>query len=156
MSQLVVDAGCSSAFVRSFGQKKQDKARIGTYSRPTPSPTRPCNEPDKNPPVIFLDPPMNRLDPQARPEVWHTVEQPASRGSTVLLTARYLDGAEHLDDRIAILLVTIASGIAYAACRLFLDMPREIFERSDSCPSRRPGCSGRTRSPHWQQTSFRS
>lgn len=64
VSQLVVDAGCSSAFVRSFGQKKQDKARIGTYSRPTPSPTRPCNEPDGNPPVIFLDPPTIRLDPR--------------------------------------------------------------------------------------------
>ena len=56
-----------------------------------------------NPPVIFLDEPTSGLDPQARLEVWNTVRQLAGRGTTVLLTTQYLDEAEHLADRIAIL-----------------------------------------------------
>ena len=56
-----------------------------------------------NPPVIFLDEPTTGLDPQARIEVWQTVKELAGRGTTVLLTTQYLDEAEHLADRIAIL-----------------------------------------------------
>jgi len=56
-----------------------------------------------NPPVIFLDEPTTGLDPQARIEVWQTVKQLAERGTTVLLTTQYLDEAEQLADRIAIL-----------------------------------------------------
>ncbi len=56
-----------------------------------------------NPPVIFLDEPTTGLDPQARIEVWQTVKQLASSGTTVLLTTQYLDEAEQLADRIAIL-----------------------------------------------------
>ncbi|WP_045729362.1 ABC transporter ATP-binding protein [Pseudarthrobacter chlorophenolicus] len=55
------------------------------------------------PPVIFLDEPTTGLDPQARLEVWQTVRQLAGQGTTVLLTTQYLDEAEHLADRIAIL-----------------------------------------------------
>ncbi len=56
-----------------------------------------------NPPVIFLDEPTTGLDPQARIEVWQTVRQLADGGTTVLLTTQYLDEAEQLADRIAIL-----------------------------------------------------
>ena len=56
-----------------------------------------------NPPVIFLDEPTTGLDPQARVEVWRTVRELAERGTTVLLTTQYLDEAEQLADRIAIL-----------------------------------------------------
>ncbi|MCY1673772.1 ATP-binding cassette domain-containing protein [Pseudarthrobacter sp. SL88] len=56
-----------------------------------------------NPPVIFLDEPTTGLDPQARLEVWQTVRQLAGQGTTVLLTTQYLDEAEQLADRIAIL-----------------------------------------------------
>jgi ABC-2 type transport system ATP-binding protein len=56
-----------------------------------------------NPPVIFLDEPTTGLDPQARIEVWQTVKQLAANGTTVLLTTQYLDEAEQLADRIAIL-----------------------------------------------------
>jgi ABC-2 type transport system ATP-binding protein len=56
-----------------------------------------------NPPVIFLDEPTTGLDPQARIEVWNSVKQLARQGTTVLLTTQYLDEAEHLADRIAIL-----------------------------------------------------
>ncbi|WP_194420502.1 ABC transporter ATP-binding protein [Microbacterium abyssi] len=56
-----------------------------------------------NPPIIFLDEPTTGLDPQARIEVWQTVKELANAGTTVLLTTQYLDEAEQLADRIAIL-----------------------------------------------------
>ncbi|MGA7148394.1 MAG: ATP-binding cassette domain-containing protein [Microbacterium sp.] len=56
-----------------------------------------------NPPVIFLDEPTTGLDPQGRIEVWQTIKELADGGTTVLLTTQYLDEAEQLADRIAIL-----------------------------------------------------
>ena len=56
-----------------------------------------------NPPVIFLDEPTTGLDPQGRIEVWAAVKDLAARGTTVLLTTQYLEEAEQLADRIAIL-----------------------------------------------------
>ena len=55
------------------------------------------------PAVVFLDEPTTGLDPQARIDVWRTVKGLAESGTTVLLTTQYLDEAEHLADRIAIL-----------------------------------------------------
>ena len=56
-----------------------------------------------NPQVIFLDEPTTGLDPEARIEVWRAVKELAEHGTTVLLTTHYLDEAEQLADRIAIL-----------------------------------------------------
>jgi ABC-2 type transport system ATP-binding protein len=56
-----------------------------------------------NPQVSFLDEPTTGLDPQARIEVWQVVKELAEYGTTVLLTTQYLDEAEQLADRIAIL-----------------------------------------------------
>ncbi|MDE3722732.1 ATP-binding cassette domain-containing protein [Nocardiopsis sp. N85] len=56
-----------------------------------------------DPPIIFLDEPTTGLDPQARIEVWRTVKELTENGTTVLLTTQYLDEAEQLADRIAIL-----------------------------------------------------
>jgi ABC-2 type transport system ATP-binding protein len=56
-----------------------------------------------NPQVIFLDEPTAGLDPQARIEVWRAVKELAEHGTTVLLTTQYLDEAEQLAGRIAIL-----------------------------------------------------
>ena len=53
--------------------------------------------------VIFLDEPTTGLDPEARIEVWQVVKELAKHGTTVLLTTQYLDEAEQLADRIAIL-----------------------------------------------------
>lgn len=56
-----------------------------------------------DPPVVFLDEPTTGLDPQARIEVWQAVAELARGGTTVLLTTQYLEEAEKLADRIAIL-----------------------------------------------------
>lgn len=56
-----------------------------------------------SPAVIYLDEPTTGLDPEARIEVWQVVKELADAGTTVLLTTQYLDEAEHLADRIAIL-----------------------------------------------------
>lgn len=55
------------------------------------------------PKVIFLDEPTTGLDPEARIEVWQVVKGLAEQGTTVLLTTQYLEEAEQLADRIAIL-----------------------------------------------------
>jgi ABC-2 type transport system ATP-binding protein len=55
------------------------------------------------PQIIFLDEPTTGLDPQARIEVWKTIKGLADNGTTVFLTTQYLDEAEQLADRIAIL-----------------------------------------------------
>ncbi len=53
--------------------------------------------------VIFLDEPTTGLDPEARLDVWNVISELAHQGTTILLTTQYLDEAEHLADRIAIL-----------------------------------------------------
>jgi ABC-2 type transport system ATP-binding protein len=56
-----------------------------------------------SPKVVFLDEPTTGLDPEARLEVWKTVKDLAESGVTVLLTTQYLEEAEQLADKIAIL-----------------------------------------------------
>ena len=56
-----------------------------------------------DPPVVFLDEPTTGLDPEARIEVWNEIQKLAGSGTTVLLTTQYLEEAEKLADRIAIL-----------------------------------------------------
>jgi len=53
--------------------------------------------------LIFLDEPTTGLDPEARIEVWRIVKDLADSGTTVFLTTQYLEEAEQLADRIAIL-----------------------------------------------------
>ncbi len=55
------------------------------------------------PKVIFLDEPTTGLDPEARIDVWKVIKDLADQGTTVLLTTQYLDEAEQLADRIAVL-----------------------------------------------------
>jgi len=56
-----------------------------------------------DPRLIVLDEPTTGLDPEARLEVWRTIRRLADGGTTVLLTTQYLEEAEELADRIAIL-----------------------------------------------------
>ena len=56
-----------------------------------------------NPPVLFLDEPTTGLDPRSRIDLWETIEGLVSEGTTVLLTTQYLDEADRLADRIAVI-----------------------------------------------------
>ncbi|GGF28380.1 ATP-binding cassette domain-containing protein [Subtercola lobariae] len=55
------------------------------------------------PPLIFLDEPTTGLDPRTRAQMWETIRDLVSSGSTVLLTTQYLDEADQLADRIAVI-----------------------------------------------------
>ncbi|MEO8104967.1 MAG: ABC transporter ATP-binding protein [Candidatus Saccharibacteria bacterium] len=56
-----------------------------------------------NPKVFFLDEPTTGLDPQARRNLWKLIRQVRDRGVTVIMTTHYLDEAELLCDRVAIM-----------------------------------------------------
>lgn len=56
-----------------------------------------------DPPVIFLDEPTTGLDPRSRLALWETIEGLVADGATVLLTTQYLDEADRLADRIAVI-----------------------------------------------------
>jgi ABC-2 type transport system ATP-binding protein len=55
------------------------------------------------PPVLFLDEPTTGLDPVSRMGLWETIEARVAEGTTVLLTTQYLDEADRLADRIAVI-----------------------------------------------------
>lgn len=55
------------------------------------------------PPLIFLDEPTTGLDPRTRSQMWNTIRRLVKSGSTVLLTTQYLDEADQLADRIAVI-----------------------------------------------------
>lgn len=83
------------------------------------------------PAVIFLDEPTTGLDPEGRLEVWKTVKELASSGVTILLTTQYLDEAEQLAGKIAILNEgkIIANGTLEELKKLFPPIEKEYIEK---------------------------
>ncbi len=55
-----------------------------------------------NPPVLFLDEPTTGLDPRARASLWDVISELVAEGTTVLLTTQYMEEADRLADRIAV------------------------------------------------------
>ena len=55
-----------------------------------------------DPKIIFLDEPTTGLDPQARRSLWELIRTIRSRGTTVIITTHYMDEAEYLCDRVAV------------------------------------------------------
>ncbi|MCR8641115.1 ATP-binding cassette domain-containing protein [Paenibacillus sp. N1-5-1-14] len=86
------------------------------------------------PQIIFLDEPTTGLDPEARIEVWKVVEELAKGGTTVFLTTQYLEEAEQLADRIAILHEgkIIANGTLSDLKKLFPAAKVEYIEKQPS------------------------
>jgi len=83
------------------------------------------------PAVIFLDEPTTGLDPEARLEVWKTVKELSENGTTILLTTQYLEEAEQLADKIAILHggKIIAVGTLGELKKLFPPVKKEYIEK---------------------------
>jgi len=83
------------------------------------------------PQLIFLDEPTTGLDPEGRIEVWNTVKELADNGTTVFLTTQYLEEAEQLADRIAILHEgrIIANGTLAELKKLFPPTKVEYVEK---------------------------
>lgn len=79
-----------------------------------------------NPEVLFLDEPTTGFDPEARREFWVLIDRLKSEGTTILLTTHYLDEAQYLADRVAV----IARGQIVAQ-----GTPESIGHRSDAVVS---------------------
>jgi len=81
-----------------------------------------------------LDEPTTGLDPEGRLEVWKTIRELASGGTTILLTTQYLEEAEQLADKIAILHggVIIAEGTLAQLKKLFPPAKVEYVEKQPS------------------------
>lgn len=84
--------------------------------------------------VLFLDEPTTGLDPEARIELWRIIRELAAAGRTIFLTTQYLEEAEYLADRIAILDKgkIIASGTLTELKRLFPAATVEYIEKQPS------------------------
>lgn len=81
------------------------------------------------PRIIFLDEPTTGLDPQARRSLWELVKNIRARGTTVIITTHYMDEAEYLCDRVAI----IDSGKIIA-----LDTPDKMIDKLIATGFERP------------------
>jgi len=72
----------------SGGQRRRLDVALGVIGRPR---------------VLFLDEPTTGFDPEARREFWTLIEELKAEGTTILLTTHYLDEAEYLADRVAVI-----------------------------------------------------
>ena len=93
----------SDALLARFDLSDASERRVATYSGGMRRRLDIAMSLIGDPAVLFLDEPTTGLDPQSRLETWRIVRELADRGTTVLLTTQYLDEAEQLADRIAIL-----------------------------------------------------
>lgn len=124
----------ASALLERFSLSEAADRRVATYSGGMRRRLDIAMSLIGDPPVVFLDEPTTGLDPQARLEVWQAVRELASGGATVLLTTQYLEEAEQLADRIAILHEgrIIANGELDELKRLLPPAKVEYIERQPS------------------------
>jgi ABC-2 type transport system ATP-binding protein len=87
-----------------------------------------------NPKIVFLDEPTTGLDPQARRSLWELVKEVRAQGTTVIITTHYMDEAEYLCDRVAI--IDAGKIVALATPdKLIDDLVTSGFERQKSLKS---------------------
>jgi len=89
--------------INRFGMSEAADRRVGTYAGGMKRRIDIAMSLVGKPKVIFLDEPTTGLDPEARLEVWKLVKELSAAGTTVFLTTQYLEEAEQLADKIAIL-----------------------------------------------------
>jgi ABC-2 type transport system ATP-binding protein len=104
--------------IREVGLEEKRGARVGTLSGGQKQRLAIACALVGDPELLFLDEPTTGLDPQSRRQVWDIVNSFKIRGRTVLLTTHYMDEAERLSDRVAVL----DHGKIIA-----LDTPRELI-----------------------------
>ncbi|MGN6751093.1 MAG: ABC transporter ATP-binding protein [Intrasporangium sp.] len=126
--------GTADELLTRFGLTEAAGRRVSTYSGGMRRRLDIAMSLIGNPPVLFLDEPTTGLDPQSRIEVWKTVRGLAGQGTTVLLTTQYLEEAEQLADRIAILHEgrIIAEGTLTELRQLFPPATVEYVEKQPS------------------------
>ncbi len=83
-----------------------------------------------DPDLLFLDEPTSGFDPSARREAWHVVKSLAALGKTILLTTHYMDEAQYLADRVAV----IAAGQIVAEGPPATLGHRDLAWRADQVP----------------------
>ncbi|EAH3479188.1 ATP-binding cassette domain-containing protein [Listeria monocytogenes] len=117
-----------------FGLEKATDRRADTYSGGMTRRLDIAMSLVGSPDVIFLDEPTTGLDPEGRMEVWKTIKTLSDGGTTILLTTQYLDEAEQLADRIAILHggTIIANGTLDELKKLFPPAEVEYIEKQPS------------------------
>jgi ABC-2 type transport system ATP-binding protein len=117
--------------LKRFGLTDAANKRAGTYSGGMKRRLDIAMSLVGTPSVIFLDEPTTGLDPEGRLEVWKTVKELAGNGVTILLTTQYLDEAEQLADKIAILNEgkIIANGTLEELKKLFPPAKKEYIEK---------------------------
>jgi ABC-2 type transport system ATP-binding protein len=86
-----------------FAMSEAADRRVGTYSGGMKRRIDIAMSLVGNSKIIFLDEPTTGLDPEARLEVWKIIKELSAAGTTVFLTTQYLEEAEQLADKIAIL-----------------------------------------------------
>ena len=89
--------------INRFGMSEAADRRVSTYSGGMKRRIDIAMSLVGNPKIIFLDEPTTGLAPEARLEVWKIVKELTNSGTTVFLTTQYLEEAEQLADKIAIL-----------------------------------------------------
>jgi ABC-2 type transport system ATP-binding protein len=121
----------ADSLLERFGLTEAANRRVGTYSGGMRRRLDIAMSLVGTPAVIFLDEPTTGLDPEARLEVWDTVKELAGSGTTILLTTQYLDEAEQLADKIAILHggKIIANGTLEELKKLFPPAKIEYVEK---------------------------
>jgi ABC-2 type transport system ATP-binding protein len=89
--------------IRKVGLEEKRDARVGTLSGGQKQRLAVACALVGDPEVLFLDEPTTGLDPQSRRQVWDIVKDFKDGGRTVLLTTHYMDEAERLSDRVAVM-----------------------------------------------------
>jgi ABC-2 type transport system ATP-binding protein len=96
-------ARTASDLLDRFGLEKSADRSVSTYSGGMRRRLDIAMSLIGEPSVIFLDEPTTGFDPEARNEMWQTIRKLADSGTTVFLTTQYLEEADELADRIAVL-----------------------------------------------------
>ena len=136
----LTDSAAQRIRLLSGGQRRRLDVALGILGRPE---------------LLFLDEPTTGFDPAARRQFWDLVEDLAREGTTILLTTHYLEEAERLADRVAVIasgrIVEVAEPAGWAGARRRRPRCRGPTRtaRADRCgPPSRPA-----RSPSWPRRS---